>query len=87
MTASLRATATLAFRSPLRLASFIPQAFTADHVVDRGKRLGRVTAAFVAAMKIMATRAIRAICCVSCPAPLATVSVGNPCVYRKPYLS
>src|SRR5262249_15756998 len=30
-TASLRATATVAFRSPLRLASLIPQAFSADH--------------------------------------------------------
>src|SRR3954449_647940 len=30
MTASLRATATLALRSPLRLASLTPQAFTAD---------------------------------------------------------
>src|ERR1043166_5521711 len=31
MTASLRATATLALRSPLCLASLIPQAFTVDH--------------------------------------------------------
>ena len=31
MTASLRATATLALRSPLRLASLVPQAFTANH--------------------------------------------------------
>src|SRR5258708_18195348 len=35
MTASLRATATLAFRSPLRLASLIPQAFSADHFGTR----------------------------------------------------
>ncbi len=31
----LRATATLAFRSPLRLASLIPQAFSADHFGTR----------------------------------------------------
>jgi hypothetical protein len=35
MTASLRATATLALRSPLRLASLIPQAFSADHFGTR----------------------------------------------------
>src|SRR5262252_2692866 len=35
MTASLRATATLAFRSPVRLASLIPQAFSADHFGTR----------------------------------------------------
>jgi hypothetical protein len=35
MTASLRATATLAFRSPFRLASLIPQAFSADHFGTR----------------------------------------------------
>jgi hypothetical protein len=32
MTASLRTTATVALRSPLRLASLIPQAFSADHL-------------------------------------------------------
>src|SRR5205814_5174445 len=35
MTASLRATATLALRSPFRLASLIPQAFSADHFGTR----------------------------------------------------
>src|SRR6266404_1268786 len=35
MTASLRATGTLALRSPLRLASLIPQAFSADHFGTR----------------------------------------------------
>jgi hypothetical protein len=35
MTASLRATATLALRSPLRLASLIPQAFSTDHFGTR----------------------------------------------------
>src|SRR5215468_9171781 len=35
MTASLRATATVAFRSPLRLASLIPHAFSADHFGTR----------------------------------------------------
>src|SRR5256885_3500331 len=35
MTASLRATATVAFRSPFRLASLIPQAFSADHFGTR----------------------------------------------------
>src|ERR1700756_2596295 len=35
MTASLRATATVAFRSPLRLASLMPQAFSADHFGTR----------------------------------------------------
>src|ERR1700745_2905143 len=35
MTASLRATATFALRSPLRLASLIPQAFSADHLGTR----------------------------------------------------
>jgi hypothetical protein len=35
MTASLRATATVAFRSPFRLASLIPQAFNADHFGTR----------------------------------------------------
>src|SRR5499427_8634100 len=35
MTASLRATATVAFRSPLRLASLSPQAFSADHFGTR----------------------------------------------------
>src|SRR5215471_7371268 len=34
-TASLRATATVAFRSPFRLASLIPQAFSADHFGTR----------------------------------------------------
>src|SRR5215813_13222212 len=33
--ASLRATATVAFRSPFRLASLIPQAFSADHFGTR----------------------------------------------------
>src|SRR4029078_9246053 len=42
MTASLRATATLALRSPLRLASLTPQAFTADHF---GTRVSRTPAA------------------------------------------
>ena len=42
VTASLRATATLALRSPLRLASFAPQAFTADHF---GTRVSRTPAA------------------------------------------
>ena len=40
--ASLRATATLALRSPLRLASLTPQAFTADHF---GTRVSRTPAA------------------------------------------
>jgi hypothetical protein len=35
MTASLRATATVAFRSPFRLASLIPQAFSPDHFGTR----------------------------------------------------
>src|SRR6516225_5774230 len=35
MTANLRATATLAFRSPFRLASLNPQAFSADHFGTR----------------------------------------------------
>src|SRR5215472_7841439 len=35
MTASLRATATLALRSPLRLASLIPHAFSVDHFGTR----------------------------------------------------
>src|SRR5262245_9196958 len=35
MTASLRATATVALRSPFRLASLIPQAFSADHFGTR----------------------------------------------------
>jgi hypothetical protein len=35
MTASLRATATFALRSPLRLASLIPHAFRADHFCMR----------------------------------------------------
>ena len=35
MTASLRATATLALRSPFRLASFVPQDFSADHFGTR----------------------------------------------------
>src|SRR6516225_2050471 len=35
MTASLRATATLALRSPFRLASLMPQAFNADHFGTR----------------------------------------------------
>src|SRR5439155_12162281 len=35
MTASLRATATVALRSPFRLASLIPQAFNADHFGTR----------------------------------------------------
>src|SRR5262249_30782649 len=34
-TASLRATATLALRRPLRLASLMPQAFSADHFGTR----------------------------------------------------
>ena len=34
-TASLRATATLALRRPLRLTSFMPQAFSADHFGTR----------------------------------------------------
>src|SRR5258708_35265280 len=38
MTASLRATATVAFRRPLRLASLIPQAFSADHSTRRPLR-------------------------------------------------
>ena len=38
MTASLRATATLALLSPLRLASFAPQALTADHFGTRVRR-------------------------------------------------
>jgi hypothetical protein len=38
MTASLRATATVAFRSPVRLASLIPQAFSADHFGTRGQQ-------------------------------------------------
>ena len=38
MTASLRATATLALRSPLRLTSFTPQAFTADPFGTRVSR-------------------------------------------------
>src|SRR5262249_8744225 len=42
ITASLRATATLALRSPLRLASLIPQAFSADHF---GTRLSSTSAA------------------------------------------
>jgi hypothetical protein len=42
MIASLRATATWALRSPLRLASFAPQAFTADHF---GTRVSRTPAA------------------------------------------
>jgi hypothetical protein len=35
MTASLRATATFALRSPLRLASLIPHAFRVDHFGTR----------------------------------------------------
>jgi hypothetical protein len=35
MTASLRATATLALRSPLRLVSVVRQAFSADHFDTR----------------------------------------------------
>ena len=42
LTASLRATATLALRSPLRLASLTPQALTADHF---GTRVSRTPAA------------------------------------------
>jgi hypothetical protein len=44
MTASLRATATLALRSPFRLASLMPQAFSADHLgtrVSNTSRFGR----------------------------------------------
>src|SRR6185437_804582 len=40
MTASLRATATLALRSPLRLVSLVPQAFSADHSA-RGSEVRR----------------------------------------------
>src|SRR6266576_3450191 len=35
MTASLRATATVAFRRPFRLASLMPQALSADHFGTR----------------------------------------------------
>ena len=35
MTASLRATATFALRSPLRLTSLVPQALRADHFCTR----------------------------------------------------
>src|SRR5215831_9112638 len=35
MTASFRATATLALRSPLRFASLTPQALSADHLATR----------------------------------------------------
>src|SRR5260370_11969463 len=35
MTASFRATATLALRSPLRFASLMPQALSADHFATR----------------------------------------------------
>src|SRR5262249_39056 len=35
MTASFRATATLALRSPLRFASLTPQAFSTDHFATR----------------------------------------------------
>ena len=38
MTASFRATATLALRSPLRFASRMPQALSADHFATRVSR-------------------------------------------------
>src|SRR5215475_15931904 len=51
-TASLRATATVAFRSPLRLASLMPQAFSADHF---GTRVSSTLAASNRYMRSMAS--------------------------------
>src|SRR5689334_1745844 len=52
MTASLRATATLALRSPLRLVSLVPQAFSADHF---GTRVSSTPAASNRYMRSMAS--------------------------------
>src|SRR5215475_1354183 len=52
MTASLRATATLALRSPLRLVSLMPQAFSADHF---GTRVSSTPAASNRYMRSMAS--------------------------------
>src|SRR5215813_6268849 len=52
MTASLRATATLAFRRPLRLASLMPQALSADHF---GTRVSSTLAASNRYMRSMAS--------------------------------
>ena len=40
MTASFRATATLALRSPLRFASLMPQALSADHFYAGEQHIG-----------------------------------------------
>src|ERR1700730_998886 len=52
MTASLRATATFALRSPLRLASLIPHALSADHF---GTRVSSTPAASNKYMRSMAS--------------------------------
>src|SRR5262249_60917587 len=52
MTASLRATATLALRSPLRLASLTPHAFSVDHF---GTRVSSTLAASNRYMRSMAS--------------------------------
>src|SRR5215475_13438199 len=52
MTASLRATATLALRNPLRLVSLVPQAFSADHF---GTRVSSTPAASNRYMRSMAS--------------------------------
>src|SRR5215475_13057070 len=52
MTANLRATATLAFRSPFRLASLIPPAFSADHF---GTRVSSTPAASKRELRSMAS--------------------------------
>src|ERR1700745_1064693 len=52
MTASLRATATLALRSPLRLVSLVPQAFSPDHF---GTRVRSTPAASNRYMRSMAS--------------------------------
>src|ERR1700746_3914761 len=52
ITASLRATATLALRSPFRLASLVPQALSADHF---GTRVSSTPAASNRYMRSMAS--------------------------------